>query len=152
MTAAGDAASGADVQGDVDVHADVDDDAELRRAGERIAQLIDDLASIAGAPVRDRVDELMRRLLHLYGTGLGNLLRILGGEQLQRIDDDARARIRRYALLSSLLVLHGLHPDPEAARDFDPGPDPAARPPHPSPGLVQIDLGRSRAPKPGQAP
>jgi hypothetical protein len=147
MTAAGDAAPGAEDG--------VRDDADLRREGERIAQLIDDLGSIAGAPVRDRVDELMRRLLHLYGTGLGNLLRILGGEQLQRIDADARARIRGDALLSSLLVLHGLHPDPEAARDFDPGPDPAASPPHPAShagGLVQIDLGRSRAAKSGQAP
>ncbi len=149
MTAAGDAAPGA--QNGVGDGADDD----LRREGERIAQLIDDLGSIAGAPVRDRVDELMRRLLHLYGTGLGSLLRILGGEQLQRLDDDARARLRRDALLSSLLVLHGLHPDPEAARDFDPGPEPAARPPHPAShpaGLVQIDLGRSRAAKPGQTP
>ena len=64
-----------------------EDDGELRREGARIAQLIEDLATIAGAP--------------------------------------------------------------EAARDFDPGPDPAARP---AGALVQIDLGRSRAAKGGGTP
>jgi hypothetical protein len=122
---------------------------DLRREGERIAQLIEDLGAVGGAPVGQRVEELVRRLMHLYGTGLASLLRILGGDDLQRLDDAARARLRADALLSSLLVLHGLHPDADAAREYDPGPDPggrAAAPPSPS-GLVQIDLGRSRGTK-----
>ena len=119
----------------------VDDGDELRREGERIAQLIEDLATIAGAPVRQRVEELVRRLMHLYGTGLANLLRILGGDD-GRIDDAARARLHADPLLSSLLVLHDLHPDPDAARAYDPGAPPAPA------DLVQIDLARSRAPKP----
>jgi hypothetical protein len=118
-----------------------DQDGELRREGDRIAQLIDDLATIAGAPVRQRVEELVRRLMHLYGTGLANLLQILAGQG--RIDDATRARLHADPLLSSLLVLHGLHPDPDAARAYDPGPAPDA----PAPGLVQIDLARSRAAK-----
>jgi hypothetical protein len=122
-----------------------DDDADLRHEGERIAQLIDDLGAIGGAPVRQRTEELVRRLVHLYGAGLGHLLRVLGGDRAQRLDEAARAGIRADALLSSLLVLHGLHPDPEAAREVDPGPDPAATAPGPAAGLVQIDLGRSRA-------
>jgi hypothetical protein len=124
-----------------------DDAAELRQESERIAQLIDDLGAIGGAPVRQRTEELVRRLVHLYGAGLAHLLRILGGDQAQPLDEAARARIRADALLSSLLVLHGLHPDPEAAREVDPGPDPAAAPPRPHSGLVQIDLGRSRPAK-----
>jgi hypothetical protein len=121
---------------------------ELRREGERIAQLIEDLGAMAGAPVSQRVDELVRRLMHLYGTGLANLLRILAGDQLQRLDDAARERLRADELLSSLLVLHGIHPDQEAVREYDPGPGPgpAARGPAAS-GLVQIDLGRSRGAK-----
>jgi hypothetical protein len=118
-----------------------DQDGELRREGDRIAQLIDDLATIAGAPVRQRVEELVRRLMHLYGTGLANLLQILAGQG--RIDDATRARLHADPLLSSLLVLHGLHPDPDAARAYDPGPALDA----PAPGLVQIDLARSRAAK-----
>jgi hypothetical protein len=116
--------------------------ADLRREGDRIAQLIDDLGAIAGAPVRQRVEELVRSLMHLYGTGLGNLLRILGGDD-GRIDDATRARLHADPLLSSLLVLHGLHPDPAATHELDPGPAPA-----PAAGLVQIDLTRSRGAKP----
>jgi hypothetical protein len=122
------------------------DDAELRREGERIAQLIDDLGALGGAPVRQRVEELVARLVHLYGAGLGNLLHILGGE---RLDEGVRARLRDDALVSSLLVLHGIHPDPEAAgAAYDPGLDPAAAAAPASgrtaAGLVQIDLARGR--------
>jgi hypothetical protein len=95
---------------------------ELRREGERIAQLIEDLGAMAGAPVGQRVDELVRRLMHLYGTGLANLLRILAGDQLQRLDDAARERLRADALLSSLLVLHGIHPDQDTADGHEDGP------------------------------
>ena len=123
-----------------------DTDEDLRREGERIAQLIEDLGTMAGAPVGQRVEELVRRLMHLYGTGLASLLRILGDTQPQGLDDATRARLRADALLSSLLVLHGIHPDRDAAREYDPGPTPDARPPAAA-GLVQIDLGRSRAAK-----
>jgi hypothetical protein len=121
------------------------DEEDLRREGERIAQLIEDLGAMAGAPVGQRVDELVRRLMHLYGTGLARLLAILGDTQPQGFDDATRARLRADALLSSLLVLHGIHPDGDAAREYDPGPDPAARAAARPSGLVQIDLGRSRA-------
>ena len=129
-----------------------DGEEELRREGERIAQLIEDLGAMAGAPVRQRVEEVVRRLMHLYGTGLANLLRIVGGERLQRLDDATRARLRADALLSSLLVLHGIHPDRDAAREYDPGPDQAAPPPGGPSGLVQIDLGRSRGAKAERGP
>jgi hypothetical protein len=132
-------------------------DGALRREGDRIAQLIDDLGAMAGAPVRQRVEELVGRLVHLYGTALASLLRLFagdgGGGPPQRLGPDRLARLRADPLLSSLLVLHGLHPDPEAAREFDPGPDPAARAAAPGPGgLVQIDLARSRAAKGGGGP
>jgi hypothetical protein len=115
-------------------------DEGLRREGERIAQLIEDLATMAGAPVRQRVDELVRRLVHLYGTGLERLLQIVAGDP-ERMDDTVRARLRADALLSSLLVLHGIHPDPDGAQAFDPGPEPTA--PAAQSGLVQIDVSRT---------
>lgn len=124
---------------------------DLRREGERIAQLIDDVGAMGGAPVRQRVEELVQRLMHLYGNGLARLLAMLTDGSAS-LDGAVRARLRADALLSSLLVLHGIHPDPDAARDFDPGQDPAPRPVGASPGLVQIDLGRTRAAKRGDAP
>ena len=125
---------------------DGDEEAALRHEGERIAQLIDDLGEIGGAPVQQRLEELVQRLVHLYGAGLERLLRILGGD---RPDADTRARLQADPLVSSLLVLHGIHPAPEAARAFDPahGDPPAAA----ASGLVQIDVHRHTT-KPGRGP
>jgi hypothetical protein len=117
------------------------EDTELRRESERIAQLIEDLGALAGAPVRQRAEELVRRLIHLYGEGLRRLMGILAAEPL---DPAAHARLRGDALVSSLLVLHDLHPDADAAAEYDLGPEPAAAA---AAGLVQIDL--TRGAKPG---
>lgn len=131
------------------MHAGNDDEAALRREGDRIAQLIEDLGALAGAPIRQRAEELVQRLVHLYGAGLQRLLGILGPD---RLDDATRVRLREDPLVSSLLVLHGIHPDPEAAVAYDPGPDPAEAPAASNDGLVQIDLGRIRAAKAGGRP
>ncbi len=117
------------------------EDSELRRESERIAQLIEDLGALAGAPVRQRAEELVRRLIHLYGEGLRRLMRIFAAEPL---DPMARERLRADALLSSLLVLHDLHPDADAAAEHDPGPDPSEAV---SSSLVQIDLSHARSGK-----
>lgn len=114
-----------------------EEDSELRRESERIAQLIEDLGALAGAPVRQRAEELVRRLIHLYGEGLRRLMGIFADRPL---DEPTRARLRADALVSSLLVLHDLHPDADAAAEHDPGPDPDA---FVSSDLVQIDLTRA---------
>jgi hypothetical protein len=114
------------------------EDTELRRESERIAQLIEDLGALAGAPVRQRAEELVRRLIHLYGEGLRRLMGILAARPL---DEPAREQLRADALVSSLLVLHDLHPDADAAAEHDPGPDSDT---FVSAGLVQIDLSRGR--------
>ena len=130
--------------------ASLGDDNHLRREGERIAQLIDDLGTIGGAPVRDRADELVGRLIYLYGAGLAQLINILSPGT---IDDAAKARLAADPLVSSLLVLHGLHPDPETARTFDPGPaPPTPAPPDEAGRLVQIDLGHRLTSKIDGAP
>jgi hypothetical protein len=118
------------------------DEATLRREGERIAALIDDLGDIGGAPVRQRLEELVQRLIHLYGAALGRLLHILGGD---RPDPEVRARLQADPLVSSLLVLHGIHPVPEAGPAWD--PDPTGAPRAPADGLVQIDRRRHVAAK-----
>ena len=107
---------------------------ELRREADRISELIDALAAMGGALVGQRVEELVRRLVHLYGAGLARLVDLLGGAGAA---DPIKARLAADPLLSSLLVLHGIHPTPELARRFEPAPAPAS--------LVQIDLARSRA-------
>ena len=126
--------------------AEAGDDEALRREGDRIAQLIDDLGALGGAPVRQRAEELVQRLVHLYGVGLARLMQLLGGD---RLDEAAEVRLRGDALVSSLLVLHGLHPDPSAADDFA-DPEPTGSPS--SGGLVQIDVGRGRSAKAAGTP
>ena len=120
------------------------DDGELRREGDRIAQLIEDLATVGGEPVRHRAEELVRRLVHLYGAGLAGLMAIFGGGGL---NETTRAQLAADPLVSSLLVLHGLHPDPGAAQSLDPDVQstPSEAPRAGTPTLVQIDLARRRS-------
>jgi hypothetical protein len=115
------------------------DDGELRRESDRIVQLIEDLGAMAGAPVRQRAEELAQRLVHLYGAGLERLMSIWKATGRSAEADE---RLHADPLVSSLLVLHDLHPIAAAAHGYDLGPE-AGRA-APANGLVQIDLSRSR--------
>jgi len=121
------------------------DETELRREGDRIAQLIEDLATIGGEPVRHRAEELVRRLVHLYGAGMAGLMGIFGGGGFT---ESTKAQLAADPLVSSLLLLHGLHPDPGAARALDPDA-PSVQSSAPT-TLVQIDLARGRGDSAGR--
>jgi hypothetical protein len=136
-----------------DAASDSDSDGDLRREGDRIAQLVDDLGTIGGAPVRQRVEELVQRLMHIYGTGFARLLQILTPEAGEpRADDARRARLHADPLVSSLLVPTACTPipTPPATSIRARRPRRAPRPAAPSGRRShQIDLARSRAPTPG---
>jgi len=75
--------------------------------GERIELLLE--ASAAAGPVaRERAEELVRLVVELYGAGLERLLEHLhdGGV----LDDRLLATLADDELVSSLLLVHGLHP------------------------------------------
>jgi Fe-S cluster biogenesis protein NfuA/nitrite reductase/ring-hydroxylating ferredoxin subunit len=79
----------------------------LREVGSRIEGLLDELRSVADESVSGRAEELVRLLVELYGAGLEKVLEILGEgpdgpELVQRLTADR--------FVTSLLVLHGLHP------------------------------------------
>ena len=79
----------------------------LQETGERINTLLE--ASAAGGVVaRERAEELVRLVADLYGAGLERVLTILheGG----RLDDDMLAALAADDLVSSLLLVHDLHP------------------------------------------
>ncbi|MEJ7743784.1 MAG: NifU family protein [Nocardioidaceae bacterium] len=80
---------------------------DLRAAGDRIQTLLDASAA-GGAVARERAEELVRILADLYGAGLERVLDIL--HDLGRLDDDVLAALADDDLVSSLLVVHGLHP------------------------------------------
>jgi Fe-S cluster biogenesis protein NfuA/nitrite reductase/ring-hydroxylating ferredoxin subunit len=75
--------------------------------GERIERLLE--ASAATGPVAlERSEELVRLVVELYGTGLERILEIVydGGA----LDDAVLASLAADPLVSSLLIVHGLHP------------------------------------------
>jgi Fe-S cluster biogenesis protein NfuA/nitrite reductase/ring-hydroxylating ferredoxin subunit len=80
---------------------------DVEAAGERIQVLLDASAA-GGAIARERAEELVRTVADLYGAGLERLLDIL--HEQGRLDGDVLAALADDALVSSLLVVHGLHP------------------------------------------
>jgi len=85
-------------------------EAAARPDGDRIEQLLDELQRTAGPNTWPRVEELVRRLVDLYGDGLDRLLghARAAGADAARLGDAAEAD----DVLSGLLLLHGLHPRP----------------------------------------
>jgi Fe-S cluster biogenesis protein NfuA/nitrite reductase/ring-hydroxylating ferredoxin subunit len=75
--------------------------------GERIELLLE--ASTANGPVaRERAEELVRLVVELYGAGLERVMEIVhdaGG-----LNDEVLAALARDSLVSSLLLVHDLHP------------------------------------------
>ena len=83
----------------------------LRVVGDRIEQLLDELHTAADPQTYERAEELLRLITELYGAGLERIVELAGtnapGVVAAFLDDD---------LVSSLLIVHGLHPDGVDAR------------------------------------
>ena len=81
---------------------------------QRIGELVQELDSIADPAVRARAKELVQSLLDLHGAGLERILEVIfqtGDGSTQIIDE-----LGRDPLVSSLLILYGLHPEELQAR------------------------------------
>ena len=82
---------------------------ELKGQIQRIATLVEQLESCADASVRAQVRELLESVMAMHGAGLERMLELAAsagerGEQLiEKFGNDE--------LVSSLLLLYGLHPD-----------------------------------------
>ncbi|BDG01373.1 NifU family protein [Anaeromyxobacter oryzae] len=83
--------------------------------GDRIARLLDELRGMAGPTTWQRIEELVRRVVGLYGAGLGRMLALAAADS-GRLDPALVARLCDDELVSSLLLLHGLHPLPTEER------------------------------------
>jgi hypothetical protein len=89
-------------------------DPDNDREAARIEQLLEDLRSMAAGPVWQRIEELVQRLVRLYGDGLGRILAHTG--QAGRLDEVLAARLAEDDLVAGLLLVHGLHPWPVVRR------------------------------------
>src|SRR6185436_4355638 len=83
---------------------------DFRERLNRVEALVGALESCPDPAAREAARQLVRTLLDLHAAGLGRMLDIAGRESalVGRLADDP--------LVSSLLLLHGLHPRPAAER------------------------------------
>ena len=82
---------------------------ELQQQIQRIGGLVQEIESIADPSVRASTKHLVQLLMEFHGAGLDRALEIVAntGEPGLRLIDE----LGRDPLVSSLLVLYGLHPD-----------------------------------------
>jgi Fe-S cluster biogenesis protein NfuA len=85
----------------------------LRSVGDRIEALLAELRTITDPRARLTAEELVRLLLELHGGGIERMMDLVdespsGGELFERFAADD--------LVASLLLLHGLHPEPVESR------------------------------------
>jgi Fe-S cluster biogenesis protein NfuA len=87
---------------------------ELQQRIQRIGGLVQEIESIADLSVRASTKELVQLLMEFHGAGLDRAMEIVAetGEAGLRLIDE----FGRDSLVSSLLVLYGLHPDDLATR------------------------------------
>lgn len=85
------------------------DNRDLQKSAQRIGTLVHDLETIGDPAARSRSKELVRLLLDLHGAALERMLDIVfrsGDPGRQVIDEFGQDQ-----LVSSLLVLYGIHPE-----------------------------------------
>lgn len=83
---------------------------QVQDLAERVEALLAEVEASAVPSVAERVEELVRSLLEMYGAGLDRVVDVLAGDS----PGSREALLRRLAgdeLTSALLVLHDLHPD-----------------------------------------
>jgi Fe-S cluster biogenesis protein NfuA/nitrite reductase/ring-hydroxylating ferredoxin subunit len=103
---------GAAVDGEAQAFATLDDGAARERVA-RVDALLEEVEGAIGAVPVDTALELVQALLELYGEGLARVV----GHVAARDDDGALARaFAGDELVSHLLLLHGLHPEPLEVR------------------------------------
>ena len=83
------------------------DEAELRTAANDIEAKLDELRAMVAPAAFARVEEILERVVQLYGCGLG---RVLDHARAHGAGAELADRVAADDLLASLLLLHGLHP------------------------------------------
>ena len=85
------------------------DEKGFQKRVQKIGGLVHDLETIGDPASRAAAKELVQLLMDLHGTGLERILEIVfqSGDSGARIIDE----LGQDQLVSSLLVLYGLHPD-----------------------------------------
>ena len=83
----------------------------LRAVGDRIEQLLDELRAAADPRIYGQAEEMLGLVTDLYGGGLARIAEIVGEKDPALLD-----LLAHDELVSSLLLVHGLHPEDLATR------------------------------------
>jgi Fe-S cluster biogenesis protein NfuA len=83
----------------------------LRTIGDRIEYLVEDLQKHADPVVFDKAEEALRLVTELYGGALARVVDLVGAQAPKVMDE-----LLGDELVSSLMLVHGLHPDGLEAR------------------------------------
>lgn len=92
-----------------------DDRALLREDADRVEALLDELQGLVGPLAWGRVEELVERIVRFHGAGLERVLAIAAGV-VEPKDGTFEKSLADDEVVSSLLLLHGLHPLPTRDR------------------------------------
>lgn len=83
------------------------EEAELQAESARIERLLGELRDLVPLPAWQRIEDVLRSIVRLYGAGLG---RALAHAREAGVGERFDGHLCDDELLASLLVLHGLHP------------------------------------------
>src|SRR4051794_16609207 len=78
----------------------------IQHSAERVEELIGKLEASTDPAVRASVRELIQELMEVHGAALEKMMEIIS-----RVDDLVKHALADDPLVSSLLLLYGLHPD-----------------------------------------
>jgi hypothetical protein len=87
--------------------------ANAEEAGRRVEEIIDHLTAEGDSEAAGAAEELVRVLMDFYGTGLARMVSLL---EAPKAKGDPFAALLDDALVTSLLVLHDLHPEDTSTR------------------------------------
>jgi len=89
---------------------ELDETDGIRRTSERIERLLGELRTSIAPASWARVEELLASLTSIYGRGFERVLETFADEGA--VSDGVLERLCDDPLIASLLILHGLHPEP----------------------------------------
>ncbi|MER5959766.1 NifU family protein [Streptomyces sp. NPDC056121] len=87
--------------------------ANAEEAGRRVEEIIDHLTAEGDSEAAGAAEELVRVLMDFYGTGLARMVSLL---ETPKSKGDPFAALLDDAVVTSLLVLHDLHPEETSTR------------------------------------
>lgn len=93
---------------------DEDERALLRQDADRVEVLLDEIRGLVGPLAWGRVEELVERIVRFHGAGLRRVLEL--STSAKEVDPSFANDLVEDELVSSLLLLHGLHPLSTAER------------------------------------